>query len=53
MDVDKIITIWKRYMAEEGHQVTQAEFLQNMELKIKDHDFAGDIQGLLRAGIFL
>ena len=51
LDVDKIITIWKRYMAEEGHQVTQAEFLQNMELKIKDRDFAGDMQGLLRAGI--
>lgn len=51
LDANKIITIWKHYMHEEDQQVSQAEFLQNMEEKIRAPDFLGDMEGLLRAGI--
>jgi predicted nucleotidyltransferase component of viral defense system len=51
LDAGKIIGIWKKYMEEEGHSVTQADFVANMEEKIKDQDFLGDMQGLLRAGV--
>ncbi|HZH94440.1 MAG TPA: hypothetical protein VEY06_01085 [Flavisolibacter sp.] len=48
LDASKIIEIWKRYMPEEGHTVSQKEFVKNMEEKIKDGDFLRDMQGLLR-----
>jgi hypothetical protein len=38
-------------MNEEGHRVTQKEFIENMEKKIEDDDFSGDMKGLLRSGI--
>lgn len=43
-----IVQVWKKYMAEEGHAVTQAEFLNNMGNKIEEKEFTGDINGLLR-----
>lgn len=51
VDVEKVIEASKFYMKEEGGQVTQKEFLENMEKKIEDDDFLGDIKGLLRIGI--
>ncbi len=51
LDGNKIIEIWKRYMAEEGRAVSGNEFVSNMEEKIKDKDFLGDMQGLLRTGV--
>lgn len=44
----KIIHAWKFYMNEEGHTVSQLEFLNNMEKKMTDKDFLGDTEGLLR-----
>ncbi|MDT4879807.1 hypothetical protein FQZ97_1155150 [compost metagenome] len=38
-------------MNEEGNTVTQKEFLENIEEKIEDADFTGDMNGLLRSGI--
>ena len=38
-------------MKEEDNSVTQKEFLENMEKKILDQDFLGDMEGLLRPGI--
>ncbi|WP_208864351.1 hypothetical protein [Pedobacter suwonensis] len=38
-------------MNEEGNTVAQKEFLENMEKKIEDADFTGDMNGLLRSGI--
>tara|TARA_R110002072_G_scaffold218239_1_gene375955 strand:+ start:73 stop:246 length:174 start_codon:yes stop_codon:yes gene_type:complete len=38
-------------MKEEDNSVTQKEFLENMEKKILDQDFLGDIEGLLRPGL--
>jgi predicted nucleotidyltransferase component of viral defense system len=48
---EKIIYAWKFYMNEEGHSVSQLEFLKNMEKKVIDKDFLGDMEGLLRPGL--
>lgn len=47
----KIIEAFKHYMKEEGNHVTQKEFIENIEKKIEDADFRGDMNGLLRNGI--
>jgi len=46
-----IIDVWKKYMAEEGNSVSRKEFINNMDRKVSDKEFTGDIQGLLRPGI--
>jgi len=51
VDTRKIIEAWNFYMKEEGNNVTQTAFLENMEKKIADHDFLADMEGLLRPGI--
>jgi hypothetical protein len=38
-------------MKKEDNSVTQKEFLENMEKKIEDQDFLGDMYGLLRPGL--
>ncbi len=48
---DRIIEAFKHYMKAEGNSITQKEFLENMEKKIEDADFIGDMHGLLRSGI--
>lgn len=50
-DPKKVIEAWRFYMSEEGHSISQKEFLKNMEKKIIDQDFLGDMNGLLRPGI--
>ncbi|MHB1147771.1 MAG: nucleotidyl transferase AbiEii/AbiGii toxin family protein [Lutibacter sp.] len=47
----KVIEAFKYYMKEEGNEVTQKEFIENMDKKIEDADFMGDMNGLLRSGI--
>jgi len=49
--VEKVIQAFKHYMNEERNTVSQKEFLENMEKKIEDADFKGDMNGLLRSGI--
>lgn len=51
VNTDKIIEAWEFYMKEENNSVTQKEFSDNMEKKIADHDFLGDMVGLLRPGL--
>jgi len=51
VNVDKVIEAFKLYMIEEGNIVTQKEFIDNMEKKIEDADFLGDMNGLLRSDI--
>ena len=46
-----VIEAWNFYMKEEDNSVTQKEFLENMEKKIQDQDFLGDMEGLLRPGL--
>lgn len=50
-DVKKVVEGFKYYMKEEGNTVTQKELLKNMEQKIEDPEFKGDMTGLLRTGI--
>lgn len=38
-------------MKEEDNSVSQNEFLENMEKKILDRDFLGDMEGLLRPNL--
>lgn len=51
VNTEKVIEAFKHYMQEEGNEVTQKEFIDNMEKKIVDEDFSGDMNGLLRTGI--
>lgn len=47
---DKIIEAWKVYLEREGNRISKKEFLNNMDQKITDKDFLGDINGLLHPG---
>lgn len=51
VNIEKLIEAFKYYMKEEGNSVTQKEFIENMEKKITDADFIGDMSGLPRRGI--
>ena len=52
VDTDKLIAIYKHYMDfSKGQSPTQKQFLLNMDEKIEDPDFGGDIYALLRPGI--
>lgn len=51
VNIDRVVKAFKHYMKEEGNEVTQKEFIENMEKKIMDADFMGDMNGLLRSGI--
>lgn len=51
VSVEKVIEAFKHYMNEEGNEVTQKEFLENMAKKVEDAEFMGDMNGLLRSGI--
>lgn len=46
-----IIEAWNFYMKEEANNITQKEFLENMEKKIVDPDFLSDMEGLLRPSL--
>ncbi len=46
-DPKRILNAWQRYMKEEGHSISQHDFIENMENKIIDKDFLGDMEGLL------
>lgn len=51
VNVEKVIEAFKHYMNEEGNNIKQKDFLENMKRKIEDADFIGDMNGLLRQGI--
>lgn len=51
VNIEKVVEAFKHYMNEEGNHVTQKEFIENMERKIEDADFKGDMNGLLRSSI--
>lgn len=52
LDHDKIINCFKKYIAfTVDNPPTQKKFLRNLEDKLSDPDFEGDIYGLLRPGI--
>jgi predicted nucleotidyltransferase component of viral defense system len=52
VDAKSLINIYKKYMeTSKGQSPTQKQFLLNMDEKVKDPDFSGDIYALLRAKI--
>lgn len=51
IDIQKMIKTWKLYLANEGHVITQKQFLQNMDLKMNDSDFIQDISALLKPSL--
>ncbi len=52
LDIAVLIKCYKKYMAlSVGKPPTQKQFLLNMEEKLQDPDFEGDIYGLLRPGV--
>ena len=50
-DSKKIIEAFHKYISNEKLSITIQAFIANMEEKINDEDFNGDITGLLRPGI--
>ena len=50
-DPKKIIEAFTKYISKENLSITSNDFIDNMEDKIKDKEFIGDISGLLRPGI--
>ncbi len=51
VNVERIINAFHHYLAAEGNKVTQNQFIENMEKKILDPDFQGEMNGLLTSGI--
>ena len=51
LDIKKIIETFKKYLENEDLNISSREFVKNMENKIKNDSFHGDIAGLLRPGI--
>jgi predicted nucleotidyltransferase component of viral defense system len=47
---ENIVTCFARYMRESGHDVSRAEFEQNLAGKLEDTSFLGDITPMLRMG---
>ena len=50
-DHKKIIEAFTKYISKENLSITSKDFIDNMEDKIQDKEFIGDISGLLRPGI--
>lgn len=50
VEPSRILKAWNFYMKHEDHTISKQEFIDNMEKKIKDKDFAGDMNGLIRMG---
>lgn len=52
LDTDNIVKCYREYIAfSVDNPPTQKQFLRNMEQKLEDPDFQGDIYGLLRPGV--
>jgi len=51
LDINKIIESFHFYMENENHAVSSSEFISNMEIKVADKEFHGDLEGLLRPEI--
>ena len=52
LDTDKLVDGFKKYMEFSVKQPpSQKKFIQNMDLKMEDPDFGGDIYALLRPGV--
>lgn len=50
VDPERIVVVFSRYMEHGGYRVSRAEFEKNIEAKLRDSQFTGDIGPLLAAG---
>ena len=46
-DPARVVSAFQQYMEHEGHNVTRAQFEQNLALKLQDPEFMADISPLL------
>jgi len=51
VDPGTLLTCFARYMSEEGHTVSRAQFEANLDHKANDPGFRGDVKPLLRPGV--
>lgn len=51
IDAVKVINGFKEYISADSLSISRMEYIENMEAKIKDSDFLGDITALLRPNI--
>jgi predicted nucleotidyltransferase component of viral defense system len=51
VDMEKVVFVFKKYMAFMDLSVSSSEFQQNLELKLNDLNFKEDIMSLVRDGI--
>jgi len=51
LDSQKIANSFNEYLSNDGLSVSQKEFIANIEDKISNSDFIGDITALIRPGI--
>lgn len=51
VDVKKVATGFKEYLSRENKKITAANFLKNLDEKMADDSFLGDIEGLIRPEI--
>lgn len=49
-DPDRIVAVFSRYMEHGGHRVSRAEIERNIDAKLRDPQFVGDLSPLLAAG---
>jgi hypothetical protein len=49
-DPNKIANAFHEYMRKDGNDVSQKEFISNMERKMRDKEFHTDIESLLKPG---
>lgn len=47
LEIHKVLECFKFYMHNENHDIASIDFVKNMEMKIADNEFNGDIEGLL------
>ena len=51
VDLEKVIYSFKKYMEFLNLSVSRRDFNENLQLKLKDPNFTGDIEALIREGI--
>lgn len=51
LEIHKVLECFKFYMHNENHDITSRDFITNMEMKMADSEFNGDIEGLLHPQI--
>ena len=51
VNAERVVKAFRHYLREEGNVISQKLFIENVEKKIRDKNFIGDTNGLLRSGI--